>query len=104
MTGDDLRRDLPEALSVSAVHAVLADPVRRHLLEQLAELETAERPSTLARNLAVKSDNHMVQDAEELHHIHIPKLEEAGIVATDDEENVVELTDEGEESMGLITE
>lgn len=87
---------------------MLADPVRRQVLEVLEQLETPERPSALARNLTVELDDHKVEDAEQLHvllyHVHLPMLEDAGIMATDGGQKAVELTDEGRELMALLTE
>lgn len=89
----------PGNLSDDEVLAILADRQRRRLLVLLAQLETPERVSALTRTLATELDRTGAEDVERLHirlyHCHIPKLADAGLVAFDDDENMVELTDEG---------
>lgn len=88
-----------EARSPDDVLDVLADRQRRHLLAVLNQLETPERLSALARNLAAATGRSGDDEAQELqirlYHHHVPKLEAAGIVSYDDDRGTVELTELG---------
>lgn len=107
-TQGPLAPELPDQLSRDEIHAILASPVRRQLISILLRLETAERTPTLARNIALEMEDDDPASADRIHirlyHVHIPKLEAAGVVTTDGGEGLVELTDAGEEVAGMIVE
>lgn len=82
--------------------AVLGDDHRRAVVEILAEKERAVILSPLAREVTAKTQDVALEtptEAEiermelELHHNHLPKLEDAGVVDYDHEINVVAPTE-----------
>jgi predicted transcriptional regulator len=91
---------MPASLSLDDAFDILADQQRRQLLIVLHQLETPERLSALARNLAADAGRSEAADAELLHirlyHNHVPKLADAGIVSFDEDRRTVELTEQGQ--------
>ncbi|WP_459192994.1 DUF7344 domain-containing protein [Halosimplex sp. J119] len=94
-----------------ALFELLADPRRRRLLEVLEETGRGERAplADLSERVAVAEGTtegearHGVAVA--LHHVHLPKLDEAGLVEYDPETRVVETTDRSAAAAGrLVTE
>lgn len=87
---------------------LVVDPERRHLLAVLAQLDADERTSSLARTIALSMDERDSGDAEaihlRIHHVHVPKLEQEGVVTYDEEAATVELTEEGEQLAAVFTE
>lgn len=87
----------PETLDETL--AAIADERRRRLLAILRDLDTPERLSALTRNLAAEMD--LTSPAEirklriRLHHVHVPKLTDVGIVRYDRGQGTVELTEKG---------
>jgi len=79
---------------------ILANANRRFVLAHLSQRETPPSLGPLAAALAADSDDLSHEDARiALHHVHLPKLEEAGLVEYDD---TVELTDEADASLELV--
>jgi DNA-binding transcriptional ArsR family regulator len=93
----------PDAVATAEtdeLFAVLSNADRRFVLSHLAQRETPPALDHLAGALAEWSDDLSREDARiALHHVHLPKLEEAGLVTYDD---TVELTDDADESLDLI--
>ncbi|WP_459192841.1 DUF7344 domain-containing protein [Halosimplex sp. J119] len=76
--------------------AVLSNANRRFVLTHLAERQRAPALGPLAAAMAEWSDELDREDAKiALHHVHLPKLEDAGFVEYGD---TVELTDAAPES------
>lgn len=90
---------IPDDVPTEYTYSLLADRNRQVLLSSLGELDTSERLSALTRTVAMKKDDESA-DPEwiraRLHHVHVPKLEVAGLAAYDREEHTVELTAAGE--------
>lgn len=86
-------------LDVDDALRVLGHPDRRLLLRVLADLETPERLSTLARNLATYSDRRGDGTVRYVHyrlyHEHVPMLVEYGLVDYDERDRTVALTTDG---------
>ncbi|WP_436925840.1 DUF7344 domain-containing protein [Halosimplex amylolyticum] len=82
-----------------ALFAVLADPRRRRLLELLEHLEPGRRTtlSDLSERLAAAEESTEREQRQNvavtLRHVHLPKLDDAGLVEYDPETNVVETVD-----------
>lgn len=90
---------VPDSLPLDDTLSALADAERRHLLAKLGQIDTPERLSSLTRWLAADADRTEDVDVSRLyvrlHHIHVPKLADVGIVSYDDETDAVELTEQG---------
>jgi len=82
--------------------AVLSNANRRFVLSHLVQRETPPALDPLAGALAEWSDDLSLEDARiALHHVHLPKLQEAGLVEYDE---TVRLTDEAGGSLDLVEE
>jgi len=80
--------------------AVLANADRRFVLAHLSQRETPPSLDPIAAALSTRTDDLTREDAQiALHHVHLPKLEDAGLVEYGD---TVELTDRAEESLALL--
>jgi len=83
-----------------ALFSVLADANRRFVLSHLAQREASPALDHLTGALAEWNDDLDREDARiALHHVHLPKLEEAGLLTYDD---TVELTDAAAASLELV--
>ncbi|WP_135364930.1 DUF7344 domain-containing protein [Halosimplex halophilum] len=83
-----------------ALFAVLSNADRRFVLSHLAQRETPPALDPLAGALATWNDDRSREDARiALHHVHLPKLEDAGLVTYGD---TVELTDDADASLDLV--
>lgn len=83
-----------------ALFGVLANANRRFVLEHLAERERDPTLEQLAAALAAWNDTLSPEDARiALHHVHLPKLEEVGIVTYDE---TISLTDDAAHSLDLV--
>lgn len=76
---------------------LLCNEERRAALTVLSTAETRMELSTLAESIAASSDSHFddhqIQSLRvSLHHLHLPKLDQAGLVDYDPDEHVVERT------------
>lgn len=79
--------------------AVLCDPVRRQVLSHLYERGGTDATSVSVADLTTDaSDYHEVV----LHHVHLPKLTEAGYVDWDDTDRVVSPGDRFDEVEALL--
>lgn len=91
---------VPDGGSVDDILSALADRQRHHLLAVLQEVATPEAVPALTRSLAVEADragDDQIEDLRvRLYHVHVPKLEDAGLVTYHDDQNTVDLTDAGE--------
>lgn len=98
-TPERLVAAVPDSLPIDDALTALADPERRRLIGILGQLDTPERMSALTRTLAVEMDwtggDAVEQLHVRLHHVHVPKLADVGIVIYDDEADSVELTERG---------
>jgi DNA-binding transcriptional ArsR family regulator len=80
--------------------AVLSSSKRRFVLSHLAQRETSPALDPLAGALAEWSDDLSHEDARiALHHVHLPKLRDAGLVEYDE---TVQLTDDTAGSLDLV--
>lgn len=99
MTPEHILENLPESIPYDESFSALADSDRRRLLVVLRQLETPERVTALTRWLASEMGRSGEDEVERLHvslhHVHVPKLVDLGIVSYDDAEGTVELTDRG---------
>ena len=78
----------------------LANADRRFVLAHLSQRETGPTLGSLAAALAAKSDELPDKEARiALHHVHLPKLEAAGLLEYDD---TIELTDKAGASLELL--
>lgn len=75
----------------SDIAAVLDSTVRRSVVELLLSDGTGRDFEALAARLASASDGHATarRYATQLHHVHLPKLDDAGLVEWDQEEATV---------------
>jgi|AntDeeMetagen192_2_1112575.scaffolds.fasta_scaffold22718_2 hypothetical protein len=87
----------PVELTESARHRLLADPERRVVLERLSGLtapvelaELAEAVSTCDGDGGVAVPEPTTRVKARLHHTHLPKLAEAGVLDYDSDANRVE--------------
>jgi len=79
---------------------VLANANRRFVLEHLSNRESDPTLSQLAATLADWNETLSEEDARiALHHVHLPKLEEVGIVTYDE---TISLTNEAAVSLNLV--
>ncbi|MFC7141316.1 hypothetical protein ACFQMA_15940 [Halosimplex aquaticum] len=82
-----------------ALFAILADPRRRRLLDVLetrdpgARMALSELADRLAAAEGSTSGERRHDVAAALHHVHLPKLDDAGLVEYDPTERVVEATE-----------
>jgi len=92
--------DAAAAAETDDLLAVLANADRRFVLAHLSQRETPPSLAPLAAALSARSDDLTHEDAQiALHHAHLPKLENAGLVEYDD---TVELTERADESLALL--
>jgi hypothetical protein len=78
----------------------LANADRRFVLAHLSQRETETSLGPLGAALAANSDDLSHEDARiALHHVHLPKLEAAGLLEYDD---TIELSDEADASLELV--
>jgi len=78
----------------------LANADRRFVLAHLSQWETEPSLGSLAAALAADSDDFSHEDARiALHHVHLPKLEAAGLLEYDD---TIELSDQADASLELV--
>ncbi|QLH81020.1 DUF7344 domain-containing protein [Halosimplex pelagicum] len=93
----------PDATSTAEtdeLFAVLSDSNRRFVLSHLAQRETPPALDPLAGALAEWNDDLTREDARiALHHVHLPKLGDAGLVEYDE---TVRLTDDAADSLDLV--
>ncbi|WP_415379085.1 hypothetical protein [Halosimplex sp. TS25] len=81
-----------------ALFAILADSSRRRLLDALGTLEPGSRTTLSALSDRFAADDGPAGDEQRrdaavaLHHIHLPKLADAGLIEYDAEAKVVEVT------------
>lgn len=91
------RRNTDLPLEWTAYHDIMAEPCRRVCLEVLADVEGEISLAELASAIAARKDGPLETDRgaiglqSELHHIHLPKLDEAGIVTYYTSSRIVEL-------------
>ncbi|WP_433626524.1 winged helix-turn-helix domain-containing protein [Halomicrococcus sp. NG-SE-24] len=78
----------------SVLFSTLASPRRRHVLRQLLERDASVSLTRLARNVAASEDD-VERVYAELHHRHVPKLVDAGLVTREQGGDAVTLTDGG---------
>lgn len=99
-TSGDVCLRVPASIPPDVALHALADAERRTLLVNLRQLETPERLTALTRWLAIEtdlSDDEAVADLHvRLHHVHVPKLLEAGLVSYASDGEMIELTDAGD--------
>lgn len=97
---EDVLVTVPASIHTDDVLAALADAERRQLLVHLTHLETPERLSALTRWLATEAGLGGGESVQQLfvrmHHVHVPKLAEIGLVSNDVEEGMVSLTEAGQ--------
>lgn len=85
-------------LSRASVFSLLADERRLTVIEQLQQMRVPLAVADLAREIATRESEHSSinrgdhQDTvlQSLHHCHVPKLVDAGVVAYDETRNTVE--------------
>lgn len=89
--------------TVTNTFSILADPVRRYILHYLAEQETPATFDRLTSQVAAwrtDSDPDTVDDATlteirtALHHVHLPKLADFGIITYEANPGEITLTDD----------
>jgi|GEM_PF-1610536 len=94
--------DATSAAETDELFAVLSNANRRFVLAHLVQRETPPALDPLAGALAEWSDDLSLEDARiALHHVHLPKLQQAGLVEYDE---TVRLTDEADGSLDLVEE
>lgn len=100
-----------DLLPVTTVHHLLADPRRRALLHLLYARDRPVAVADLARRLAAlehDGSRDTVPDDEvdriylSLNHVHLPKLEDVGIVEHDRDRNVAALTERAQGLTGWL--
>lgn len=92
--------DASATAETDELFAVLSNANRRFVLAHLAQRGTPPTLDPLAAALAEWSDDLSHEDARiALHHVHLPKLEDAGLVEYDD---TVALTDDAADSLDLV--
>ena len=92
--------DAAAAAETDDLLAVLANANRRFVLAHLSQREAPPSLAPLAAALSAWSDDLTHEDAQiALHHAHLPKLENAGLVEYDD---TVELTERADESLAFL--
>ncbi|RBI63395.1 ArsR family transcriptional regulator [halophilic archaeon] len=87
--------DLAETPAPSVLFSTLASPRRRHVLRRLLERDASVSLTQLARNVAASEDD-VERVYAELHHRHVPKLVDAGLVTCERGGDAVTLTDGGD--------
>ena len=94
------RRLLPDGLSESEVHELLADERRRLVLDSLAERSGAVDVAELAATVTKREDGSQAPDRAtrksveaDLHHRQLPRLADVGIIDYDRDSHEVELRD-----------
>lgn len=103
-------RTTGELLPRDALYGLLSDRRRRTVLHQLDECENPVSIAELARGIALEetdSDADVPSDALRrvrisLHHVHLPKLSDAGAVALDREGGTAELIEDGRGALTLL--
>ncbi|MFC7140637.1 hypothetical protein ACFQMA_12485 [Halosimplex aquaticum] len=92
--------DAPSTAETDELFAVLSNANRRFVLSHLAEREHSPALDPLAAAMAEWSDDLDREDARiALHHVHLPKLEDAGFVEYGD---TIELTDHAPDSLDIV--
>lgn len=89
--------ELPQELSTDDVYDLLADQHRRQVLLALHRRNGPRQLPSLATDVAgVSEPTRTVERLYlRLYHVHVPKLEDRGVVTYDDESDLVELTERG---------
>lgn len=97
--------ETPDRLPQSDCFDILADQRRCYLIDCLQECETPIALTDLAEEVAIRENDspgtdvpaqHAERIATSLHHVHIPRLADAGVVEYDRYRAVVTLPREGE--------
>lgn len=106
-------RESPLSVSLDTAFDVLADSKRRQVLEYLDFEDASASLDTLAKYVARRQTNPgcSAVSAEtidsmrtDLHHTHVPKLAQCGMVDYDEDADRVELTDTGREVIEFFSE
>lgn len=93
-------------LSTDTLHGVLANKHRRHAIACLMKYDDPLTLADLADEVSARENGTRVTDipAEEmkdvymeLYHVHVPKMEEAGIVAYDQDRDLVTLAENADQ-------
>lgn len=101
MNGESISRDRP-AIPTDAAFELLADSRRRNLISYLSTRDEPIAVADLIRNVAEAehgapfesiADEDIDRIHVTLHHIHLPKLVDLGMVTVDDGQNVVRVTE-----------
>jgi hypothetical protein len=91
-----------QALSQDVVFDLLSSPRRRYVLYHLRQVDEPIELTTLAEQVAAWENETTIEDLTEqqrkrvyvsLYQTHVPKLDDAGVVAYDQDSGLVELTD-----------
>lgn len=92
--------EFPDDLSVDGVYDVLSHPVRRALIDSLEGTETTTVGKVAAdlieaderRVRGIESGGGTEQVEAELHHIHLPKMADVGLIEYDPDTGTIEIT------------
>lgn len=99
-----------ELLSKDTLYGLLSDRRRRTVLYQLDERENPVSLAELARVIVLEETGSNVDAPSEalrrvrisLHHVHLPKLSDAGAVAFDRADGTAELIEDGRGALTLL--
>lgn len=92
--------------SLDTVFTVLSDQRRRYILDCLDEYDTPMALNDLAEEVAVREYDSPITEISvtqvkevsiSLHHVHVPRMEDAGLVEYERDDNLVALSEDGQE-------